>query len=152
MIKARRAEAEGRREAAYRAALRAKEVASRSPSVRKFIGVSAWHMGRWHEAAQELLAYRRFSGDRSLDPAIAECYRRLGRPQRAKDFLADLDPAEVAAPVWADAQVVRARSFADGGNWEMGRDLLESALRSSRSAEAKDRLRAGLDSLAPETP
>ncbi|MFA5889422.1 MAG: hypothetical protein WDA27_00475 [Actinomycetota bacterium] len=148
MTKARRAEAEGRREAAYRAACRVKEMAPRSSSVRRVIGVAAWHTDRWHEASQELLAYRRFTGDCSFDPAIAECYRRLGRPERARDFLAPLKPEDVSAPVWADAQVVRARSFADVGRAEVGRDLLESALRAARSPAARDRLRGGLESLA----
>jgi len=112
--------------AAYRAALRAKQAAPRSTRVRQMLGGAAFALGKWHEAAQELLAYRRLTDDRSVDPTIAECYRREQRPGRALEFLADLRRADVAPATWVRAQTVKARALADNGRAEVATSVLES--------------------------
>lgn len=113
-------------DAAYRAALKAKQAAPRSITVRRMLGTVAFALQKWHEAAQELLAHRRLTGDRRHDPIIAECYRRLDRPGRAIEFLADLRRDEVDQGTWVRVQIAKARAFADSGKGEVATSLLES--------------------------
>src|SRR5207245_9827095 len=72
---------------ARRAAIKAKLVAPRSAWVREQLGLLAFELEDLHEATQELMASRRFTGDHRHDPTIAECYRRQGKPARALDLL-----------------------------------------------------------------
>lgn len=131
------ARAAGRHADAYRAAVRAKQAAARSPSIREVLGLSAHAMGRWHEAAQELLAFRRLTGRRRHDPAIADAYLREGRPDRALAFLEDLRPGDVSAGAWADALAVRARAFAAKGMADVGLGLLRAARLRDPGARAR---------------
>ncbi|MCA1831031.1 MAG: hypothetical protein ABR579_07370 [Actinomycetota bacterium] len=129
MEKALRARDEGRAPDARRAAVRAKQAAPRSPAVREALGLAAYELGEWHEAAQELLAARRMTGRRNHDPVIADAYVRLGRATRALDFLADLGRNDVPERVWIDAQVVRARAFASRGLDDSATSVLVRAAR-----------------------
>ena len=51
--------------------------------VREQLGLLAFDLEDLHEATQELMTYRRLTGDHRHDPTIAECYRRQGKPARA---------------------------------------------------------------------
>lgn len=150
MEKAEAMRAEGRALQVRLALARAKEAAPRSASVRRALGLALREAGEWHEAVQELLSFRRLTGDRGLDPVIADCYRREGKTSRARDFLAELDRSTVSAAVWADAEVVRAGSFLDEGRADMARNLLERALRETRSPAAVRQLKSALEVVASE--
>jgi tetratricopeptide (TPR) repeat protein len=135
-----RARARGRTAEARRAAVRAKQAAPRSPSVREALGLAAYDLEEWHEAAQELLAYRRLTGSRSHDPVIAGCHVALGRPERALDLLADIDVKEHGEGLWARAQAVRARALAATGRAAEARNILRAAARRTRSDRARQTL------------
>lgn len=97
--------------------------------VRRALGEVAYELGDHKEAQQELLAYRRLTGDRRLDHLIAETYRLLGRPDRALEFLDDVGPADVPPPVYAEILVARARSQAATGRTPQAVAMLTRALR-----------------------
>lgn len=101
---------------AIAAAERAKRAAHRSPSVREALGLLRFDAGDWRAAVSELLAYRRLTGDRSHDPTIADCYRGLGRPERAVSYLEDLGRGEVDEDTWVEGLIVRGAALADTGN------------------------------------
>jgi tetratricopeptide (TPR) repeat protein len=114
-----------------RAAIRAKQAAPRSAWVREELGKVCFELEDWHEATQELLAYRRFTADRRQDATIAECYRRQEKPARSLELLADLKQPDVPANVWIQAQVVRARALADTGRKGAALTLLKAAVRAT---------------------
>ncbi len=60
--------------------------ASRVGVVRETAGIAAYNAGEWQEAATELRAARRITGNPSLLPLIADCERGLGRPERAVEI------------------------------------------------------------------
>lgn len=110
------AQAAGKLHDARRAAINAKKGAPRSPFVREALGLVSYDLEQWHEAAQELLAYRRFAADCRHDPIVADCYRRLGNVARALDVLDEMRRAGVTGAVHVEAQVVRARVVVDTPN------------------------------------
>jgi hypothetical protein len=135
-----RARDEGRNADGRRAAIKAKHAAPRSAWVREQLGLFAFELGELHEAAQELLAYRRFTGDHRHDPMIAECYRREGKPERALTFISELQRAAVPPRTWIEAQIVRARALVDTGRADTARTLLQAAARGASAANL-ERLR-----------
>jgi tetratricopeptide (TPR) repeat protein len=114
-----------------RLAIRVKQAAPRSAWAREQLGMIAYALKEWHEAAQELLAYRRFTGDRKHDHQIAETYRNEGKPARALEFLADLKSTDLPANEWMWVQIVRASSLADTGRRDAALTLLKEAVRTS---------------------
>jgi tetratricopeptide (TPR) repeat protein len=76
--------------------------------VRELLGLAYYHLGRWREAARELAAYRRLSGERDQDPPYADAERALGRPEKAVEILSDLERDEVSEEVWVEALIVKA--------------------------------------------
>jgi tetratricopeptide (TPR) repeat protein len=137
-----RARDEGKTKVAHRAAVKAKLAAPRSAWVREQLGLLAMEMGEFHEAAQELLTYRRFTGDHRHDPVIADAYRKQGKPARALDLLKELKRDDVSARTWTDAQIARARALADTGRNDTAVTILKAAVR-----DAKDK-RPILEALA----
>jgi tetratricopeptide (TPR) repeat protein len=129
---------EGRVQQAHRAALKAKLAAPRSAWVREQLGLLAFALGDFHEAAQELLTYRRLSGDHRHDPAIAESYRLQGRPTRALDLIEEVRRSDVPNRVWVDVQIARARALADTDRRAAAEVLLREA---ARAASGPDRAR-----------
>ena len=123
---------------ARRAGIKAKLVAPRSAWVREQLGTIAFELGDLHEATQELMTYRRLTGDHRHDPAIAECYRREGKPARALDLLAELKRQDVSTKTWVDALIARARALKDTGRADTAFTLLKDA---ARDAGPKDRPR-----------
>jgi predicted Zn-dependent protease len=116
---------------AKRLAIRTKQAAPRSPWIREQLGLVAFSLEDWHEAGQELLAYRRFTGDHRHDAAIAETYRRQAKAARALEFLSELKQGDVSAKAWTDVQVVRARALADTGRTDAAITLLKQAARTT---------------------
>ena len=116
---------------ARRLAVRVKQSAPRSGWIREQLGLFAFALEEWHEACQELLAYRRFTGNHKHDAAIAEAYRRVGKAPRALELLTELKQSDVSPAVWADAQIVRARALADTGRKDAAITLLKQAARNA---------------------
>ena len=123
---------------ARKAAIKAKLVAPRSAWVREQLGLLAFELEDLHEATQELMTYRRLTGDHRHDPTIAECYRRQGKPARALDLLAEVKRSEVSTKTWVDALISRARALKDTGRADTAFTLLKDA---ARDAGPKDRPR-----------
>jgi tetratricopeptide (TPR) repeat protein len=133
-----RAREAGELKDARKAGIKAKIAAPRSAWVREQLGLIAFDLGELHEAIQELLTYRRFTGDHRHDAILAECYRREGKPARALDLLAEVKRSEVPTKTWVDAQIVRARALADTGRADTAFTLLKDT---ARDAGPQDRTR-----------
>lgn len=113
-----------------RAVLRAaKQADPQRRVVRRALGEVAWELGDHKEAQQELLAYRRLTGDYRQDATIAETYRLQGRPVRALEFLDEVGPADLPPPIYVNIIVARARAQADAGRRPQAVALLTRALR-----------------------
>jgi len=95
---------------AFELATSAKQAANRSPTVREIRGVAAYLTGDFKEALSELQAFRRLTNSVVHDARIADCYRGLGRPLRAVEFL---DQHAATGPV---AALVRAGALQDAGD------------------------------------
>ncbi|WP_448623569.1 hypothetical protein [Geodermatophilus sp. URMC 64] len=132
-------------EAALSHARAARDRASRVAAVREAVGVAAYHAGDYAEAARELRAYRRMSGDPGYRAVLADCERALGRPEVAlrlvAEALAASDPGELV-----ELRLVEAGARRDLGEPAAARLVLEDALGGRREpeglrAEDPDRLR-----------
>lgn len=137
---------EGKLRPAYTTIQHAKDAAPRSPVVREALALAAMAIGEWHEAAREFVAFRRFTGDRKHDPTMAECYVKLGRPQKALEVLHDVTRADGEA-FWARAQIARARAIAAQGQLERARDLVLATERAVAGSKLQRVLRAVRDDL-----
>jgi len=93
----------------------AKRDAPRSPTVRELLGLAYYHLGRFREAARELAAYRRLSGEHDQDPPFADAERALGRPDKALEVLSELPRDEVSEDVFVEALIVMAGALRDLG-------------------------------------
>lgn len=119
-------------------AIRAKDSAARSPTVREALGVAAYLTGDFKQAQAELSAFRRLSGTKVRDLYIADCYRAEGRPIRALELL-----DEIAAPMLADAARVRAGALHDSGDEAGAQAVLRLAGLESESIRPAGFLPAG---------
>jgi tetratricopeptide (TPR) repeat protein len=153
-------------EAALAHARAARDRASRVAAVREAVGVAAYRAGDYAEAAREIRAYRRMSGDQGYRAVLADCERAQGRPDVALRLLTEAlaenpDPDEAV-----ELRIVESGARLDLGEGAAARLVLESALGgrpdpSSLSADDPARLRLasayadllqqqGEDSLAAE--
>jgi len=112
--------ARGDPEAAISEALRAKGLAGRSAGLREILALAHYGTGRWQEALREMQAYRRMSGRLDENHIIADCYRALGRADRA---VAEAEQAldgsvDVPDDVRAECAVVGASALADIGRFD----------------------------------
>jgi tetratricopeptide (TPR) repeat protein len=105
--------AEGNYDEAVRLGNQSKHLALRSPSAREFLGLTYYRMGKWQEAAGELNAFKRISGSVEQNPVIADCYRALGKPERAVELCDEVMRERVPAPVHYEAAIVAAGALAD---------------------------------------
>jgi hypothetical protein len=106
----------------------ARDRASRIAVVREAVGVAAYHAGDYAEAARELRAYRRMSGDPGYRAVLADCERALGRPEVALRLVGEAlgettDPDEVA-----ELRLVESGVRRDLGEIAAARLVLEAAL------------------------
>lgn len=108
VLDASRAFEEGAYEDTARILSDVKRDAPRSVVVRELLGLAYYHLGGWREAARELAAYKRLSGERDQDPPFADAERALGRPEKALDILEGLEEDEVSEEVLVEALIVRA--------------------------------------------
>ena len=59
--------------------MKAKQLSSRTPTIRELLGLTSYRMGKWDEALRELRAYRRIAGDTTHMPVEMDCLRALER-------------------------------------------------------------------------
>jgi len=103
--------------AAVAEASKAKQLSSRSASVREVLGLALYGQGRWQEASAELKAYRRFSGRADQNHVIADCLRALGKPHEAVPLAEEELRAKVPNEAKAEAVIVAASALADQGRF-----------------------------------
>lgn len=104
----------------------AKGHASRSGRVRETLGLALYHSDRWQDALRELLTFRRLTGSVGQNHVIADCYRALGRPERALEVCGEVSPEAMPPELWAEVVIVGASALADQG--EVVRALAHLAL------------------------
>jgi tetratricopeptide (TPR) repeat protein len=92
-----------------------KHMALRAASVRELLGLAYYRAGRWQEAARELSAFRRITGSAEQNPVLADCYRAMGKPQRALELCDEIDEARVSPEVFFEGNIVAAGALADMG-------------------------------------
>lgn len=98
---------------AVRLGEQSKHLALRAPSVREFLGLTFYRMGRWQEAARELNAFKRITGSVEQNPVIADCYRALEKPERAVKLCDEVMRERVPPPILYEATIVAAGALAD---------------------------------------
>jgi tetratricopeptide (TPR) repeat protein len=107
--------AEGDYTTAIRLGEQSKHMALRAAAVRELLGLAYYRAGRWQEAVRELSAFRRLSGSTEQNPVLADCYRAVGKPERAVELCDEIDPRAVEAAVFYEGQIVAAGALADSG-------------------------------------
>jgi tetratricopeptide (TPR) repeat protein len=112
-------------EEAIKLADQAKHIALRSATVRELLGLAYYGAGRFKEATSELTAFRRLSGTTEQNPVIADCYRALGRPEKALEFCDEIDPSAVEPSVYYEGQIVAAGALSDLGRLDDAIERLE---------------------------
>lgn len=115
-------------EAALEHARAARDRASRVAAVREAVGVAAYHAGDYAEAARELRAYRRMSGDEGYRAVLADCERALGRPEVALRLVAEALAGSPDAAEVVELRLVEAGARRDLGEVAAARLILEGAL------------------------
>jgi tetratricopeptide (TPR) repeat protein len=102
-------------EEGIRLAEQAKHMALRAPAVRELLGIAYYRAGQWAAAARELGTFRRLSGSTEQNPVLADCYRALGKSERALELCDEIDPAQVDAAVSYEGAIVAAGALSDMG-------------------------------------
>ncbi len=115
-------------QAALAHARAARDRASRVAAVREAVGVAAYYAGDYAEAAREIRAYRRMSGDTAYRAVLADCERAQGRPDVALRLVSEAlgeapDPEESV-----ELRIVEAGARSDLGEAAAARLVLEGAL------------------------
>lgn len=105
----------------------AKAEAPRSGRIRELLGLSAYHSEHWQEAARELLTFRRLTGSLDHHHVIADCYRALGRPERAIEICDEVAKRAVNEETWTEVVIVAASALADRGDIPAGLARLNRA-------------------------
>jgi tetratricopeptide (TPR) repeat protein len=106
----------------------ARDRASRVAVVREAVGVAAYHAGDYAEAAREIRAYRRMSGDSGYRAVLADCERALGRPEVALRLVAEALAEGPDAEELIELRLVEAGARRDLGELAAARLLLEAEL------------------------
>jgi hypothetical protein len=106
----------------------ARDRASRVAVVREAVGVAAYAAGDYAEAARELRAYRRMSGDEGYRAVLADCERAQGRPEVALRLVAEALADAPAADEAAELHLVESGARRDLGEDAAARLVLETAL------------------------
>jgi tetratricopeptide (TPR) repeat protein len=106
----------------------ARDRASRVAAVREAVGVAAYHAEDYAEAARELRAYRRMSGDQGYRAVLADCERALGRPDVALRLVAEALAADPDPEETVELRIVESGARLDLGEGAAARLVLEAAL------------------------
>jgi tetratricopeptide (TPR) repeat protein len=115
-------------EAALAHARAARDRASRVAAVREAVGVAAYFAGDFAEAAREIRAYRRMSGDQAYRAVLADCERALGRPDVALRLVAEALAESPEGEEVAELRIVESGARLDLGEDAAARLVLEAAL------------------------
>lgn len=103
-----------------------KHMALRAGSVRELLGLAYYRTGRWQVAARELSAFRRIAGTTEQNPVIADCYRALGKPEKALELCDEIERGRVDPGVFYEGQIVAAGALADLGRLDAAIARLET--------------------------
>ncbi|WP_324277632.1 hypothetical protein [Blastococcus brunescens] len=114
----------------------ARDRASRVAAVREAVGVAAYHAEDYAEAARELRAYRRMSGDEGYRAVLADCERALGRPEVALRLVAEALADAPEADETVELRIVESGARLDLGEGPAARLVLEAALGSPLEPDA----------------
>jgi tetratricopeptide (TPR) repeat protein len=106
----------------------ARDRASRLAVVREAVGVAAYHAGDYAEAAKELRAYRRMSGDEGYRAVLADCERALGRPDNALRLVSEALAANPEPDEAVELRLVEAGARHDLGELPAALLVLATAL------------------------
>src|SRR4051812_11030373 len=106
----------------------ARDRASRLAPVREAVGVAAYHAGDFAEAARELRAYARMSGDDTYRAVLADCERALGRPENALRLVQQALETHPDAEELVELRLVEAGARQDLGEGAAAALVLEAAL------------------------
>jgi tetratricopeptide (TPR) repeat protein len=90
--------------------------------------VAAYHAGDYAEAAREIRAYRRMSGDVGYRAVLADCERALGRPEVALRLVSEALGDSPDAEETVELRLVEAGARRDLGEDAAARLVLEAAL------------------------
>jgi tetratricopeptide (TPR) repeat protein len=123
-------------EAALAHARAARDRASRVAAVREAVGVAAYYAGDYAEAAREIRAYRRMSGDTAYRAVLADCERAQGRPDVALRLVSEALAENPDAEESAELRIVESGARLDLGESAAARLVLESALGGRPDPEA----------------
>jgi len=115
-------------EAALAHARAARDRASRVAAVREAVGVAAYHAGDYAEAAREIRAYRRMSGDQGYRAVLADCERAMGRPDVALRLVAEALAEGPDADEAVELRIVESGARLDLGEDAAARLVLEGEL------------------------
>ena len=91
----------------------AKHIALRAVPIREFLGIAYYAAGRWNEAQRELSTFRRISGSTEQNPVLADCYRALGKSDKAVALIDEMDVTKVDPAVLYEGQIVAAGALRD---------------------------------------
>lgn len=117
--------AAGDLEEALRLGDQSKHIALRSTHAREFLGIALYEAERYKEAATELAAFRRLSGSTEQNPLLADCYRALGKPEKAVEICSEIDVKRVGPAVSYEGAIVAAGALADMGRLDAAIAQLE---------------------------
>ena len=123
-------------EEAIRLGEQSKHIALRSVPAREFLGLAYYRAGKWQEAARELAAFRRMSGSNEQNPVIADCYRAMGKPEKAIEICDEMDPRKVEPAAYYEGAIVAAGALADTGRVDEAIARLRALDLSPAEAEA----------------
>ncbi|MEA2461588.1 MAG: hypothetical protein QOH90_1765 [Actinomycetota bacterium] len=112
-------------EEAIRLGEQAKHLALRSTNAREFLGLAYYRTGKWREAARELSAFRRISGSNDQNPVIADAYRAMKKPDKALEWVDQVDARTSPAEVYYEAAIVGAGALNDMGHLDAAIERLE---------------------------
>jgi tetratricopeptide (TPR) repeat protein len=121
---------------AIRLGEQAKHIALRAAAVRELLGIAYYRGGQWAAAARELSAFRRLAGSTEQNPVLADCYRALGKPERALELCDEIDPRRVDPAVVYEGAIVAAGALADLGRIDDAINRLEQLDLQPERAEA----------------
>jgi tetratricopeptide (TPR) repeat protein len=106
----------------------ARDRASRVAAVREAVGVAAYHAGDFAEAAREIRAYRRMSGDQGYRAVLADCERAMGRPDVALRLVAEALAEGPDVEETVELRIVESGARLDLGEDAAARLVLEGEL------------------------
>lgn len=129
-------------ERAYQHAKTARRLAARLGAVREAVAVTAYLAGHYDEALTEFRAVRRMTGNQDVLPAMADCERALGRPDKALALSRDKAVLELEPGSRIEMLIVAAGARRDMGQYAAAVQTLDIAELTKRNrAEWLPRLR-----------